>query len=58
MLAPEVLVASLASFGERGVVVLEAADRAVVGHAYQEGATEKVGDEMLFLMRNGRSVGG
>ena len=40
VLAPEVLVAALASLGERGVVVFDAMDRAVVGHAYQEGAAE------------------
>ena len=40
MLAPEVLVASLAALGEGGVVVLEATDGAVVGDADEEGATE------------------
>ena len=40
VLAPEVSVASVASFGERCVVVFKAMDRAIVGHAYQEGAAE------------------
>ena len=37
VLAPEVLVASLAPLGEGGVVVLQATDGAVVGDADQEG---------------------
>ena len=38
MLAPEVVVASLAAFGEGGVVVFEAVDGGIVGCADEEGA--------------------
>ena len=39
VLAPEVAVASLTAFGEGGVVVFQAVDGTVIGHADEEGAS-------------------